>query len=77
MTNEQYQFIMSVLREDRGLIRGIHVTERTSSDCQICASLVTAGHMAKLPSPVWIGKDDIVFKVTPKGRQAVVEQKAA
>lgn len=77
MTNQQRQFLLSVLCEDRGLIRGIHVTGPTSDDLPTCQSMVAAGYMARLPSPVWIGKDDIVFKVTPKGRRAVETQEAA
>jgi hypothetical protein len=77
MTNQQRQFLLSVLREDRGLIRGIHVTEPTAADFQTCQQMVAAGYMAKLPAPVWLHKNDAVFKVTPKGRQAVVTQEAA
>ncbi|WP_322895203.1 MULTISPECIES: hypothetical protein [unclassified Yoonia] len=71
LTDEHYDLLKRVMNEDLGLLRGIHVSNRTCIDFAVCFDLVWLGLMKRLDRPSWVGPYDHVFQVTPDGRDAV------
>lgn len=77
MNHNQQQFLQDAMREDRGLLRGIHVTGESASDFAACQDMAAAGYMKRLGTPAFLRAEDVVFQVTPAGRSAIATTGAA
>lgn len=77
MTHKEKMFLQDMLSERRGFLRGVHVTDTTAPDFAEYQSMELAGYLERVKTPAFCRPDDVVFKLSQAGRDAIAETGAA